>query len=73
MSNVFATLLKIAPAIVLSLTSVSVDAKSLITPTTSRDSVTMQTGCSSKTMKTDTNIKKTSATQRPGRTGRAIR
>lgn len=73
MSTVFKTLLKIAPAIALSLTTVSVDARSLITPKVSRDSVAMQTGCSSKTLGADTSLKKTSVTQRPGRTGRTQR
>lgn len=73
MSHVFATLLKIAPAIALSLTAVSVDAKSLITSKAGRDSVVVPADCSSKTLNADTGIKSTRLAQRPGRTGRTMR
>lgn len=72
MSTVFATLLKITPVIALSLTTVSVDAKSLITPKSSRDSAPIQADCSSKTLNANTGIKSTRLVQRPGRTGRTM-
>jgi hypothetical protein len=70
--HVFAQLL-IAPALVLSLTAVSVDARSLITPKTSQDSAAIQADRPSKTLNADTSVKKPQVTQRPGRTGRALR